>query len=265
LALLRNRNLVFAGRVGEPDALLGLMGEHLAARPDAIIAVGPAIAAAGAVTRAVPIVTFGFDPIEPGLAASYAQPGGNVTDVLILADKLETKRRPILLEAVPDRRRIAGLVPSPGWGGKEVALRQAAAGLGAELLVFTVGKPSDYPAVFAAMQVPGVQALLVGATLQFQRDGKPPAGLALEARLPTVCDWADMAHDGRLIGYGPNRAALRKRMAAQIAQIFGGVAPGDIPIEQPTVLELALNLRIAKSFDLSVPVALLARADEAIE
>jgi putative tryptophan/tyrosine transport system substrate-binding protein len=68
-----------------------------------------------------------------------------------------------------------------------------------------------------------------------------------------------------LIGYGPNRAALRKRMAAQIAQIFGGVAPGDIPIEQPTVLELAVNLRIAKSFDLSVPVALLARADEAIE
>ena len=86
-----------------------------------------------------------------------------------------------------------------------------------------------------------------------------------EARLPTVCEWAEMAHAGCLIGYGPSRIALRKRTADQIGQIFRGVAPGDIPIERPTVFEFALNLKIAKSLDLSIPSALQTRADEVIE
>jgi putative ABC transport system substrate-binding protein len=133
------------------------------------------------------------------------------------------------------------------------------------VLVFPAAAPSDYPAAFAAMRAQGAQALVIGATPQFQRDGRQLAGLALEARLPTVCEWADMAHGGCLIGYGPSRIALRKRMADQIAQIFRGVAPGDIPIERPTVFEFALNLRTAKSLDLIVPPALLTRADEVIE
>jgi putative ABC transport system substrate-binding protein len=265
LGFAEGRNLAFDGRVGERDALPNLIRELLASQPDAIVAVGPAIAAAGAATRTVPIVTFGFDPTELGLAASYAQPGGNVTGVVILASELETKRLSLLLEAVPDRRRIAVLVPSAGWGGNEVTLQKAAAGLGVELLVFAVATPAEYPAAFAAMQAKGAQALLIGATPQFQRDGKQLAALALESQLPTVCEWADMARAGCLIGYGPSRIALRKRLADQIAKIFRGVTPGDIPIERPTVFELALNLTIAKSLDLIVPPALLTRADEVIE
>jgi putative ABC transport system substrate-binding protein len=264
LGFVEGRNLVFDARVGEPDALPGLMRELLAGRPDAVVAVGPAIAPAGAATRTVPVVTFGFDPIELGLAASYAQPGGNVTGVVILAGELDAKRLSILLEAVPDRRRVAALIPEAGSGGY-VALRKAAAGLGVELLVFAVAAPGDYPAAFAAMRAQNAQALIIGATPQFQRDGRQLAGLALEARLPTVCEWAEMARAGCLIGYGPSRIALRKRMADQIAQIFRGVAPGDIPIERPTVFEFALNLTIAKSLDLSVPSALLTSADEVIE
>lgn len=265
LGFVEGRNLVFDGRVGQPDALPGLMGELLAAKPDAVIAVGPAMVAAGAATRTVPVVTFGYDPVELGLAASYAQPGGNVTGVVILANELEAKRLSILLEAVPGRRRIAVLLPSAGWGGNEAALRKAAAGLGVDLLVSMVATPQDYPAAFAAMRKQDAQALIIGATPQFQRDGKQLAALALEARLPTVCEWADMARDGCMIGYGPSRIALRKRMADQIARIFRGVAPGDIPIEQPTVLELALNLGVAKSLEVSIPVALLASAGEVIE
>jgi putative tryptophan/tyrosine transport system substrate-binding protein len=144
-------------------------------------------------------------------------------------------------------------------------LQKAAAGLGVELLVFPVAAPSEYPAAFAAMQAQGAQALVIGATPQFQRDGKQLAGLALEAKLPTVCEWAEMAHVGCLIGYGPSRIALRKRMADQIAQIFRGVAAGDIPIERPTVFEFAVNQKIAKSLDISIPSAVLTRADEVIE
>ena len=106
---------------------------------------------------------------------------------------------------------------------------------------------------------------MISATPEFYRDGKQLAALALEARLPTVCEWAEMAHAGCLIGYGPNRAALRKRMAAQIAQIFRGAAPGDVAIELPTVFEFAVNQKIAKSLDLSIPAGVLVRADEVIE
>ena len=106
---------------------------------------------------------------------------------------------------------------------------------------------------------------MISATSEFYRDGKQLAALALEARLPTVCEWADMAHAGCLIGYGPNRTALRKRMAAQIAQIFRGTAPGDIAIELPTVFEFAVNQKIAKSLDLSIPAGVLVQADDVIE
>jgi ABC-type uncharacterized transport system substrate-binding protein len=264
LGFVEGRNLVFDVRVGESDALSGLMRELLSGQPDAVVAVGPAIAPAGAATRTVPVVTFGFDPIELGLAASYARPGGNVTGVVILVAELEAKRLSLLLEAVPDRRRVAALVPARN-GANETALQKAAAGLGVELLIFPAAAPSEYPAAFAAMRAQGAQALVIGATPQFQRDGKQLADLALEARLPTVCEWADMAHQGCLIGYGPSRVALRKRLADQIAQIFRGVAPADIPIERPTVFEFALNLQIAKSLDLIVPPALLTRAEEVIE
>ena len=149
--------------------------------------------------------------------------------------------------------------------GASEAVRKAAAELGVEVLVFPAGAPSDYAAAFAAMRAQGAQALIISAFPQFLRDGRQLADLALEARLPTVCEWAEMAHAGCLIGYGPNRTALRKRMADQIAQIFRGVAPGDIPIERPTAFEFALNLRIAKSLDLIVPSGVQTRADEVIE
>ena len=106
---------------------------------------------------------------------------------------------------------------------------------------------------------------MISATSEFYRDGKQLAALALEARLPTVCEWADMARAGCLIGYGPSRAEMRKRMAAQIALIFRGTAPGDVAIELPTKFESALNQKTAKSLDLTIPFSVLAQADEVIE
>lgn len=265
LGFVEGRNLVFDARVGESATMPGLMGELLAARPDAVVAVGPAaMLPAAAATRTVPIVTFGGDPIEHGLAQSYARPGGNVTGVVILISELEPKRLSILREAVPDRRRVAVLT-SPATAIGEAALRKAAGSLGVELLTFPVAAPADYPAAFVAMRAAGAEALLISATSEFNRDGKQLAALALEARLPTVCEWADMAHAGCLIGYGPDRTALRKRMAAQIALIFRGAAPGDIAIERPTAFEFAVNQKIAKSLELNIPFSVLAQADDVIE
>ena len=104
-----------------------------------------------------------------------------------------------------------------------------------------------------------------GAAPEFNRDAKQLAALALEARLPTVCEWADLAHAGCMIGYGPSRPALRKRMAAQIAQIFRGAVPGEVAIELPTVFEFAINQKVAKSLRLTIPPLVLGQADEVIE
>ena len=101
LGFVEGRNLVFDARVGEPDALPGLMRELLAGQPDAVVAVGPAIAPAGAATRTVPVVTFGFDPIELGLAASYARPGGNVTGVVIRSMSLKPSGFPSCSKQCP--------------------------------------------------------------------------------------------------------------------------------------------------------------------
>ena len=266
LGFIEGRNLVFVGRIGEPDALRGLMHEILSAQPDAVIAIGPtAVVAAGAATSTVPIVALMPDPIELGLAKSFARPGGNVTGVALLARELEIKRLSILHEAVPDRRRIAVLVPSAGKMFSETEMRTAATSLGVELLTFNAAAPADYPAAFTAMREAGAQALLISATPLFQRDAQQLAALALEAKLPTVCEWADMAQSGCLIGYGPNRPEMRRRMAHQIAAILRGDAPGNIPIEQSMTFEFAINLKTAKSIGVELPTAVLTIANQVIE
>lgn len=266
LGFVLGRNLAFVSRVGEPAAMPALMGEILAARPDAIVAVGgPAAAAAGAATTSVPIVVFGANPVELGLAASLARPGRNVTGVTILFGALEAKRLSILSEAVPGRRKLAALVSAQRREATEPTLLKAAADLGVELFVVAVAAPADYPAAFAAMRNAGAEALLVGAAPELFRDGAALAARAIEAGLPTVCEWAEMARTGCMIGYGPSRAALRRRLAAQIALIFRGDPPGTIPIELPTTFEFALNQRVARALGVALPPALLARADEVIE
>ncbi len=268
LGFVEGRNLVFDARTGAVGELPGLMRELLAARPDAIVTVGPATRAAGAATRTVPIVSSGFDPVAVGLAASLARPGGNVTGVALLVPELDAKRLDLLLEAVPGRRRVAVLFDSASSTRQlsEREMRGVAASAGIDLLDFTAAAPADYQAAFAAMGAVGAQALVIGASAQFSGSNMVTlAALALEARLPTICEWARNARDGCLLGYGPDLPALRRRMADQVARIFRGAAPGNVPIELPTLFEFAVNLKVAKALGLDLPPAILARADEVIE
>ena len=264
MGFVEGRNLVVDGRVGHAGDLPALAQELLTRRPDVMVAVGPAAIVAAGATRAVPVVTFGGDPVQLGLAQSYARPGGNVTGVVILVAELEVKRLSLLLEALPDRRRVA-LLTSPATVLGEAALRQAAPGLGVELMPVQVTSPSDYPAAFAAMQAAGAQALVISATSEFFRDRVALVALAFGARLPTVCEWAEMALAGCVLGYGPSRAALRSRLADQIARIFKGVPPSIIAIEQPTTFEFAVNQRVARSLGITLPETTLSQADEVID
>jgi putative ABC transport system substrate-binding protein len=144
-------------------------------------------------------------------------------------------------------------------------MREVAAATGAQLFVFEADGPDDYPAAFAAMRSVGAEALAITATPYFYRDARLLARLALEAGLPTVCEFAETAHSGCLLGYGPDRPELRRRMAHYVAQIFHGTAPGDLPIEQPTHFDFAINLKTAQTLGLTVPPSILARADEVLE
>jgi putative ABC transport system substrate-binding protein len=144
-------------------------------------------------------------------------------------------------------------------------MRAVAASAGVEFLIFDAAGPDDYPAAFAGMRAAGAQALVITGYPNFFRDRVLLARLALEAGLPTACEWAAMAQSGCLFGYGASRSELRHRLAFYIAHIFRGTPPGDLPIELPTRYEFAINLKIAKVLGLTIPPAILAPADEVIE
>ncbi len=268
LGFREGRNVILDERVGGAAAMDGLVREMLLTQPDAIIAIGPdAIGAAARATKTVPIVTFGADPVQSGFAASLARPGGNVTGVVILAEELDGKRLDLLTEAVPGARRVGALLQQslPYRQHIERYLRTIAASRGVELLTFEAEGPDDYPATFAAMSAAGMQALVITGSPAFNRDAGLLARLALEMRLPTMCEWAENARSGCLLGYGANRGEMRRRLAHHVARIFQGAVPAELPIETPTHFELAVNLKTAKVLDIDMPASLLARADEVIE
>jgi putative ABC transport system substrate-binding protein len=125
--------------------------------------------------------------------------------------------------------------------------------------------PRDFPAAIARVREAGAEALLITSWAQFSSNTATLAALTIDVRLPTVCQWANMARGGCLLGYGPSQRAIRLRTADFVARIFRGSNPGEMPIEQPTVFEFAINLRTARVLGITIPPALLARADEVIE
>jgi putative tryptophan/tyrosine transport system substrate-binding protein len=170
LGFSEGRNLVMDQRAGERDAMPSLARAIVLGNPDAIITIGiDAAIAAHTATRTVPIVSFGPDLVEAGLAASLARPGGNVTGVTLFAAELEGKRLDMLREAVPTAHRIAALLLSsmPGREETEKELRTVAANAGLDLLLFDAAGPDDYPAAFSAMRSAGAQGLIIHANPVF--------------------------------------------------------------------------------------------------
>ena len=260
-------NLTLTTHAGPPARIPELAREAIATKPDVVVA-AVAILAAKEASSTVPIVMslIGEDPIEKGVAKSFARPGGSVTGVAMLAAQMDGKRMSLLHDFVPAARRIAiltGRPPRHAEGAEEA--QRVARELGLEADVFYADEPADYGPAFAGMRKASSEALVIISAPDFFRDAALLSRLALEARLPTVCEWASMARDGCLIGYGPNFAALWRRPAEYVARILRGEKPGELPIEQPTLFEFAVNLKTAKALGLTIPEASLMRADEVIE
>jgi putative ABC transport system substrate-binding protein len=266
---VEGRNLTMTTHVGPPARIPELARDAIATKPDVVIAVSTvAILAVKEASPTVPIVMsfIGEDPIEKGVANSFARPGGSVTGVAMLAAEMDGKRASLLHDFVPAARRIAvltGRPPRHAEGAEEA--QRVAKELGLETDVFYADEPADYGAAFAGMRTARSEALVIISAPDFFRDAALLSRLATEAGLPTVCEWASMARDGCLIGYGPNFAALWRRPADYVARILRGAKPGELPIEQPTLFEFAINLKTAKALGLTIPHSRLVLADEVIE
>jgi putative ABC transport system substrate-binding protein len=251
---------------GHYDWLPTLAADLVGRKVDVIVASGgPAPArAAKNVTTTIPIVfATGGDAVDFGLVASLARPGGNLTGVSLLANELMPKRLQLLSELVPQAKLIALLV-NPGPPNND-DLREAARAKGIQLHILKAGTESEIDSAFASFVQLHAGALLVGADLFFF--GRREQLLALAARhaLPAMYEWREFAAAGGLISYGASRAAAYRQVGIYVGKILHGAKPADLPVEQPTKLELVINLKTAAALGLTIPQTILARADEVIE
>jgi putative ABC transport system substrate-binding protein len=269
LGFTEGQNLVINIRTGSREQMPALAHDLTSTRPEVIIAVSAtAIRAIRQADGAVPIVGafIGEDPITAGFAASLARPGGMITGIVMLAPELDAKRLYLLHEAVPGAHHVAALTANRERDAPNLtAVKDAADHTGIELLPFFGATPDDYRSAFAAMHHAEAEALLIVSAPELYSDASKLAAFAVEMRLPTICEWAEMARSGCLLGYGPDYTELQHGVADYVARILRGAAPGELPIEGPTRFRFAINMKIAKTLGLNIPPALLARADEVIE
>jgi len=270
LGYVEGRNLIIEQRWAgsDPERLPVLARELLLARVDVIVTVGAqATRAVLQATSTVPVVLYAnLDPVALGLVSSLARPGGNVTGVLIAPEgTLAAKRLELLKLAVPRARRLAFLAPAsdPAFRAQAQETSAAAASLGVELMLTEV-RDGDYPRAFAAIAAQGPGGLLVGAHTYFVRDRAQIIELAARHRLPAMYEWREQVEDGGLMAYGTSLNGLYRRVASYVDRILKGARPGDLPLEQPTKFELAINQKTAKALGLTIPQSLLLRADEVV-
>ena len=254
---------------GKVDRLSSLANDLVQLKVDVIVVTAELSArAARQATQTTPIVlTTGADLVSSGLAKSLAKPGGNVTGLSVLEEKLSGKRLDILREALPNIRSVGylwnpgAIVANPSFDQAK-AIAQAAA---LKLQPFEARTPAEIEKAFAEMSKTRPDALLVLLSPLMALNSKRIVSLALGQRLPGVYPTNQFAEEGGLIAYGPQIGEMYRRAATYVDKILKGAKPGDLPIEQPTKFEFVVNLKTAKQIGLTIPPNVLARADRVIK
>jgi putative ABC transport system substrate-binding protein len=219
----------------------------------------PATRAARNATSTIPIVfVLAADPVENGLVASLARPGGNLTGIAF--GFFDAKQLQILKQAVPRVARVACLTEV-----RNPELVSAGAELGIEVKIIAGTSSADLPNFFAEAKQSRVDAAVFPNTPWSYPTTESFAAEALRLRMPSVGTWRNFAVSGGLIAYGPDPSKYRQRMIDQVDKILRGRKPADLPVVRPTEFYLAINLRTAKALDVSIPPSLVLRADELIE
>jgi ABC-type uncharacterized transport system substrate-binding protein len=271
LGYVEGKNLLIEWRFadGEYDRLPRLAAELVQSKVDVILALGPpgAIAAQKA-TTAIPIVfVMSTDPVAAGLIKSLARPGGNITGLLNLGVDLGAKHLEMLVTIVPKLPRVAVLV-NPANPANTVALKTveaAAEKVRVKVLPAMAQSAREIEGAFSRMSVEGVGAVMVALDPLFIQQGHQIAEQALKHRLPSIFANREYAEAGGLMSYGQNQVEIYQRAAVYVDKILKGAKPGDLPVEQPTKLELIINARIAKALGLSIPKLLLVSAEKVVQ
>jgi ABC-type uncharacterized transport system substrate-binding protein len=273
LGWIEGQNIVVDYRfaMGRLDRLPDLAAELVRRKVDIIVAQAtPGAAAAKNATATIPIVMVPVgDPVGLGLVASLAHPGGNVTGVSYSVRGLEImgKHVELLKETVPKIRRVAILL-NPANPTRPLTMRDlsiAARSLAVQLQFLEARDPNEFDGAFAAIAKERSEAVVVMADTMFVLHRRRLADLAATSRLPAAYGWREHVEAGGLMSYGPSLSDLFRRSATFVDRILKGAKPGDLPVEQPTTFELAINLKTAKALGLTIPQSLLARADRVIE
>jgi putative ABC transport system substrate-binding protein len=229
----------------------------------------PATLAAKNATRTIPIVMMALaDPVGTGLVNSLAQPGGNITGTSQMIPELAAKRLQLLKEAAPGISRVLVLtyLTDPIAPLQVKAMEEAAQSLGVTLLVHDIESADDLPAAFDAGVGEGADSLVVTAETIFVVHRTEVSQLAARHKLPAMYAAPIYVRDGGgLMAYSVAGSDVQRRAAEYVDRILKGAKPSDLPVEQPTKFELAINLKVAEALGLTIPPTLLARADEIIE
>jgi len=256
---------------GQYDRIPALIAD-LVRREVTVIAVTASTSgaqAAKAATRTIPIVFLtATDPVAAGLVASLNRPGGNLTGVAALALELGPKQVELLLELIPTAKVIALLVnpASPVLAETQSRdLHATAHALGLQLHVLYARSADDFDAVFAALGRLGVGGLVIGSEALFTGRSEQLAGLALRHAMPAIYQFREFAAAGGLMSYGASLTYFWRLAGVYTGRILKEQKPADLPVQQPTKVELVINLKTAKILGLTVPPSLLSRADEVIE
>ena len=268
---VEGQNLVLDYRSadGRPERFPQLVAELLRLNVDLIVTRGTqAVVAAKNATGTIPVVMAASgEPVETGVVAGLARPGGNVTGLSALTTELVAKRLELMRETVPGIRRMAFLanMGNPVVPSQWEEFKTAAPLLGFEAQLLDVRKPEEIVRAFDTAIAQRADAILVASDTATLTDRRRVVELAAKHRLPAMYATREFIDAGGLMAYGVSYPDLYRRAAIFVDKIFKGATPADLPVEQPTKFELVINLKTAKALGLEVPPKLLALADEVIE
>jgi len=231
----------------------------------------PVARAARQATTTIPIVAAAMgNPVADGLVSSLARPGGNVTGLTFLGPELTSKRLQLLKDALPKLSRVAALWHRDAYGARTMSemletTEVAAQALRLQYQPVGVRGPAELDSAFFAMIHQDAEAVLIFPSPMFYVERRRIADLALRYRLPSMFIDREFVQVGGFIAYGASLTDLFRRSATYVDKILKGAKPADLPVEQPTEFDLAINLKTAKALGLEISPQLLARADEVIE
>jgi putative ABC transport system substrate-binding protein len=271
---IEGQSIVIEYRTAQDEAdRLQMLAADLAHREVAVIVTvsnATAALAAKAATQRIPIVFYmGADPVETGVVASLSRPGGNITGVTTIAGELTEKRVELMHELVPEAKTIGLLVnltnPAFAKGEPRVGLRTMADRLGVRLSRMNASNRGDIENAFFTFVSQGAGSLVVGPDTFFFSQRELLVTLAAHYAIPTSYFRRDFVEAGGLISYSADRIEAYRQAGTYVGRILNGEKPGDLPVLQPTKLELVINGKTAKALGLTIPQSILLRASEVVE